>query len=106
MGKITQTKIIESKQAIWEFNPQLPENSILGGIDVIAAIRTLAVKVSLDASVIVFSMPAVSTYGVTRHRPASLTYISLGRGHSSMTRPSTSQILPVLCSVCVVRALY
>lgn len=45
MSKVTQTAIVESKQAIWDYNPQDPSNRVDGGLDVIAAIRTLAVKV-------------------------------------------------------------
>lgn len=46
MRKVTQIAIVESKQAIWDYDPQLVENQIaVGGLDVIAIIRTLAVKV-------------------------------------------------------------
>jgi hypothetical protein len=47
MGHVTQIAAIENATAIWEYNPSLPDNHILGGsLDVIAAIRTIAVKVS------------------------------------------------------------
>ncbi len=47
MREVTQIAVVESKQAIWEYDPQLPENRIAAaGLDVIAIIRTLAVKVS------------------------------------------------------------
>jgi hypothetical protein len=37
---------IENATAIWEYDPTLPSNSVLGGfLDIIAAIRTLAIKV-------------------------------------------------------------
>lgn len=45
MSKVTQTAIVESKQAIWDYDPQDPSNRVEGGLDVIAIIRTLAVKV-------------------------------------------------------------
>jgi hypothetical protein len=46
MSFITKTAIIETKQAIWDYDPDDPNNRILGGdLDVIAIIRTLAVKV-------------------------------------------------------------
>jgi hypothetical protein len=46
MGHITKIAAVETTAAIWEYDPDLPNNQILGGsLDVIAAIRTLAVKV-------------------------------------------------------------
>ncbi|KAL1947386.1 hypothetical protein VTO73DRAFT_14347 [Trametes versicolor] len=46
MKEVTQIAVVESKQAIWEYDPQLLENRIAaGGLDVIAIIRTLAVKI-------------------------------------------------------------
>lgn len=49
MGEITQVAVIETTTAIWEFDPDLPGNRIMGGLlDVIAALRTLAVKVCLS----------------------------------------------------------
>ena len=48
MSKITQLAVVETKQAIWDFDPSLPENQlVIGGLDVIATIRTLVVKVCL-----------------------------------------------------------
>jgi len=39
---------IETTQAIWEYDPTLPDNRVLGGsLDAIAAIWTLAVKVCI-----------------------------------------------------------
>jgi hypothetical protein len=49
MKNITQIAAVETATAIWEYDPTLPDNRVLGGsLDVIAAIRTLAIKVSLD----------------------------------------------------------
>lgn len=46
MGRITKIAAVENANAIWEYDPSLPNNRILGGsLDVIAAIRTIAVKV-------------------------------------------------------------
>jgi len=46
MGHITRIAAIENATVIWEYNPTLPGNRVLGGsLDVIAAIRTLAIKV-------------------------------------------------------------
>jgi hypothetical protein len=47
MAHITNIAAVENKTAIWEFNPALAKNRIAsGGLDVIAALRTLAIKVS------------------------------------------------------------
>jgi len=47
MGCITKIAAVENANAIWEYDPSLPDNRILeGSLDVIAAIRTIAVKVS------------------------------------------------------------
>jgi hypothetical protein len=46
MGHITKTAAVENTTAIWEYDPNLPHNRVLGGsLDVIAAIRTIAIKV-------------------------------------------------------------
>src|ERR1700677_2432341 len=47
MSHITKIATIENATAIWEYDPSLDGNRVLGGsLDVIAAIRTLAIKVS------------------------------------------------------------
>jgi hypothetical protein len=47
MSHITKIAAVETKSAIWEYDPALPSNRISnGGLDVIATIRTLAIKVS------------------------------------------------------------
>jgi hypothetical protein len=46
MGHITKIAAVETSTAIWEYDPSLAGNRVLGGsMDVIAAIRTLAIKV-------------------------------------------------------------
>ena len=50
MSHITKIATVENTTAIWEYDPNLPNNRVLGGsLDVIAAIRTIAIKVSLCA---------------------------------------------------------
>ena len=45
MGRITKTAVVENATAIWEYDPTKPDNRVLGGsLDVIAALRTLAIK--------------------------------------------------------------
>ena len=47
MEHVTKLAAVENSQAIWEYDPSLPDNRVLGrGLDVIAAVRTLAIKVS------------------------------------------------------------
>ena len=51
MSHITKIAIVENSNAIWEYDPALPGNRVLGGsLDVVAAIRTLAVKVCTNIS--------------------------------------------------------
>jgi hypothetical protein len=46
MSHITKLAAVETASAIWEYDPSLPNNRVLGGsLDVIASIRTIAVKV-------------------------------------------------------------
>lgn len=46
MGHITKIAVIENSNAIWEYDPGLPDNRVLGGsLDVVAALRTLVIKV-------------------------------------------------------------
>ena len=53
MGRITKIAAVENANAIWEYDPSLPNNRILeGSLDVIAAIRTIAVKVGLPLATI------------------------------------------------------
>jgi len=48
MKNITKIAVVENATAIWEYDPSRPDNRVLGGsLDVIAAIRTLAIKVIL-----------------------------------------------------------
>jgi hypothetical protein len=47
MAHITKVAVIETSTAIWEFDPTLPDNCLHGkSLDAIAAIRTVAIKVS------------------------------------------------------------
>lgn len=44
---VTQVAVVAFKEAIWKFDPQLEENQVVvGRLDIIATIWTLAVKVS------------------------------------------------------------
>jgi hypothetical protein len=46
MRVITKTAAVENATAIWEYDPSLEDNRVLGGaLDVVVAIRTLGVKV-------------------------------------------------------------
>jgi len=51
MECITKIVVVENATAIWEYNPSREDNRVLGGsLDVIAAIQTLAIKVSMFSS--------------------------------------------------------
>jgi len=57
MKNITKIAVVENATAIWEYDPSLPGNRVLGGsLDVIAAIRTLAIKVSGVSTSIILSL--------------------------------------------------
>lgn len=47
MAWVTKTAAVETTAAIWEYDPEDPDNRIMGGtaLDAVAIIRTLAVKV-------------------------------------------------------------
>ena len=46
MAHITKLAVIKTTNAIWDYDPSEPDNHMLGsGLDVIATIRTLAIKV-------------------------------------------------------------
>jgi len=48
---ITKIAVVENATAIWEYDPSQEDNRVLGGsLDVIAAIWTLAIKVSMFSS--------------------------------------------------------
>jgi hypothetical protein len=48
MAEITKFAAIENATAIWEYDPTQVDNRVLGGsLDVIAAIRTLTIKVKI-----------------------------------------------------------
>ena len=49
MSHITKIAAVENATAIWEYDPTRDDNRVLGGsLDVIAAIRTLTIKVILQ----------------------------------------------------------
>ena len=52
MTGITKTAVLENATAIWEYDPSRVDNRVLGGsLNVIAAIQTLAIKVSKSVQV-------------------------------------------------------
>jgi hypothetical protein len=49
MARITKIAAVKNATAIWEYDPTRDDNRVLGGsLDVIAAICTLAIKVSIS----------------------------------------------------------
>jgi len=48
MQNLMKIAAVKNATAIWEYDPTQPDNCVLGGsLDVIAAICTLAIKVSI-----------------------------------------------------------
>ena len=55
MANITKIAAVETTTAIWEYDPSLPNNCMLNSsLDVIAAIRMLAIKVCFVLSCLFF----------------------------------------------------
>jgi hypothetical protein len=55
MSHITQIAVVENSTAIWEYDPSQESNRILGGsLDVIAAIRMLAIKVRVQVCLLIY----------------------------------------------------
>jgi hypothetical protein len=49
MTHITKIAAVKNATTIWEYDPDLPDNRVLGGsLDVIVAIRTITIKVRLS----------------------------------------------------------
>jgi hypothetical protein len=68
MSHITKIAAVETSTAIWEYDPSLPGNRVLGGsLDVIAAIRTLAIKVQFQSFLLM-----LSSYHSLRYSDSSL----------------------------------
>lgn len=56
MAHITKIAAVANTTAIWEYDPVREDNCVLGGsLDVIAAIRTLSIKVSSYTSLEILS---------------------------------------------------
>ena len=46
MGHITKIAVVKNLNAIWEYDPELDGNHVLGGaLDVVVVLRTLVIKV-------------------------------------------------------------
>ena len=55
MSIITRIAHVETTTAIWEFDPSLPENKVLGNsLDVITVIRTLVIKIQASGQRIAY----------------------------------------------------
>ena len=58
MGKVTKKAALETAQAIWEYNPKDADALINGTADIIAKLRTLAVKVSAVVLLCTIDLPS------------------------------------------------
>jgi hypothetical protein len=55
MLTITKTTAADTSSAIWEFDPMLPNNCVLGGsLDAVTAVRTLTVKIQASNQCIAY----------------------------------------------------
>lgn len=111
MDKVTSIAAVETTTAIWEYDPKDPRNRILGGsLDVIAAIRTLAVKIQASGQRIEYFRQLQAECDFKR--PLSITLhgnTRWGTAHGMMKRalqlkkvrrfkrlPSKAQLVPCL----------
>ncbi|KAF8869822.1 hypothetical protein BD779DRAFT_1681651 [Infundibulicybe gibba] len=66
MSHITKIAAIENSTAIWEYDPTLDNNRVLGGsLDVIAAIRTIAIKIQASGQRIEYFEKVQMQCGIT-----------------------------------------
>ncbi|KAG6905515.1 hypothetical protein DXG01_002278 [Tephrocybe rancida] len=66
MSHITNIGNVETTTAIWEFDPSLPNNRVLGGsLDVISTIRTLTIKIQASGQRIEFFDKCQTQRGIT-----------------------------------------
>jgi len=80
MDQITKIAAVENATAIWEYDPTQNDNRVLGGsLDVIAAICTLAIKVSMSPQTVLNVLTSIAvdsgvwtTHRILREYPASL----------------------------------
>ena len=72
MKHITKIAVLENSTSIWEYDPSRDDNHVLGGsLDVIAAIRTLAIKVRFK----ILSLASLNIYLIiirSRHQDSVL----------------------------------
>lgn len=93
MASITKIANVETTTAIWEFDPTLPDNHVLSNsLDVVAAIRTLAIKVCLCSLALSLTYKCIHTDSVlwSAHRVLQDTAKEVWRGPSTLY-PSAEQ---------------
>jgi hypothetical protein len=90
MSYITKIAAVESSTAIWEYDPSLPGNRVLSGsLDVISAIRTLAVKASIILpSLFDLTNPFTDSIIWTANRILFAAANSIPRSHSTQSPSS------------------
>ena len=49
MNRITKIAAVDNANMIWDYDPALPDNCIEGGLDMIAALRTVITKVRVES---------------------------------------------------------
>jgi len=63
MSHITKIAAVKNATAIWEYDPTLVGNRVLGGsLDIIAAIHTLAIKVSNRISLVTYRVSKICRF--------------------------------------------
>ncbi|GLB39419.1 hypothetical protein LshimejAT787_0605810 [Lyophyllum shimeji] len=88
MRCVTKIAAVETATAIWEYDPTLPDNRVLGGsLDVIAAIRTLAIKIQASGQRIEYFEQCQTQCGQTQTFKIPLhSNIRWGTAHKMLER--------------------
>jgi hypothetical protein len=71
MGRIMKIAAVENANAIWEYDPDLPDNHLSGGtLDHIAALRTVIIKVCCTCCIDNRDIVVIWTYIVDQCLPS------------------------------------
>jgi hypothetical protein len=94
MSHITKLATVKSATAIWEYDPSLPGNRVLGGaLDVISAIQTLAIKVGSHS---IWIWHGLITFSRSNHLDSESSILRSYKYNAVSLRPSRSLSMETL----------
>jgi hypothetical protein len=106
MSHVTKVTNVETPASIWEFDPDIPTNRVLGGsLDVVSVIRTLAIKIQASGQRISYFERLQIQCGIDQ--PLKIPLHSNVRwgtaegmlGRSYHLRQASSTLSPYLCFI-------